>query len=209
MSGKSGSNLTPAPLGNAPAAPLRDRCLRNAERLRYGGDRASCRAEGLGDIHGCTLSGLMMERKPLRMTPAITPRTNPAAGGIQEMHAKVAKLRPLTKSEHALLDRLGAALASAGMSWGAAAKICGKSENLGNQWSSRRSCPVQRDVETIASHLGVRMSWLLSGDEPTEQTQARTARELELLQTLREMPEDQQRAAIGAVKAIRDSFTKK
>ncbi len=125
------------------------------------------------------------------------------------MLKKQAKLRPLKQSEFNLLDRLESALTAAGMKWGEAAKICGKSANLGNQWSSRRSCPVQRDVDTLAQRLGVRMSWLLSGDEPTEQTQARTARELEMLQTLRDMPEDQQRAAIAATKAIRDSITKK
>jgi hypothetical protein len=119
------------------------------------------------------------------------------------------KVRVLTAPERMLLDRLGIVLNQKGLAWADAAKAVGKSANLGNQWSTRRSCPVQRDVYTLARWLDVEMGWLLSGDEPSEQTTARTKTELEMLLTIRDMPEDQQRAAIASVRAMRDILTKR
>lgn len=194
---------------NAADPPLRDGGLRDIEG---GGNRRHAPTnspKGENRVHALTLSRVMVERKPLRMTRTHRVCSNGLAGGIQAMPAKHSKLRPLTSSELALLDWLQEALGKAGVSWGEAALLCGKSANLGNQWSTRRSCPVQRDVETIAQRLGIRMAWLLTGDEPSEETQARTIRELEVLRTLRDMPDDQQRAALAAIRAIKDTLTKK
>lgn len=194
---------------NAARPPLRDGGLRDIQSCGDSGHASTHCPEGDNGVHAATLSRLMAERKPLRVTRTHGVCSNGVASGIQAMPAKQPKLRPLTPSELALLDRLQDALGRADVGWGEAALMCGKSANLGNQWSTRRSCPVQRDVETIAQRLGIRMAWLLTGDEPGEETQARTIRELEVLRTLRDMPEDQQRAALAAIRAIKDALTKK
>lgn len=121
----------------------------------------------------------------------------------------MSKNRELTDRERQALDRLGAALNQQGMSWQQASTHVGKSANLGNQWSSRRAFPQERDLYTLAQHLGVTMGWLLTGEEPTAETTAITATEREMLAALRQLPPDMQRVVLAQVEAAAHQITKK
>lgn len=121
----------------------------------------------------------------------------------------MAKTRALTDKERTILDRIEIVITKQGTSWSALARMVGKSENLGSQWSGRRACPVQRDIMTIAAGLGIDMAWLLTGDEPAEVRQAQTETELALLNAIRALPVEQQEAVLAGAQAMRDRLTKR
>lgn len=119
------------------------------------------------------------------------------------------KTRILTAKERLILDRIETVINKQGLAWSALSKMVGKSENLGSQWSSRRACPVQRDIVTIASALGIDMAWLLTGNEPAELRLAQTETELALLNAIRALPVEQQEAVLAGAQAMRDRLNKK
>lgn len=119
------------------------------------------------------------------------------------------KTRQLTDKERLILDRIEGVIIRKEVSWAALSRLVGKSDNLGSQWSSRRACPVQRDIQTIASWLGIDMAWLLTGNEPAEVRQAQTETELALLAAIRALPVEQQEAVLAGAQAMRDRLTKK
>jgi transcriptional regulator with XRE-family HTH domain len=121
----------------------------------------------------------------------------------------MSKNREITAREREVLDRLAVVLQKAGTSWAAAAKIAGRSEALGAQWSGRRSFPREEALYRIAQHLGVAMGWLLTGDEPSAETLAMTETERAMLKALRELAPDAQRAAVAQITALATNLTKK
>jgi transcriptional regulator with XRE-family HTH domain len=120
----------------------------------------------------------------------------------------MAKTRPLTRREHEILDRLGSLLQERGLSWAAASRLAGKSDNLGNQWSSRRSFPREAQLHRLSEELGIAMGWLLTGDEPSAETMAVTEAEKQALAALRRLSPEGQRIALAQMAALAAGLTK-
>jgi transcriptional regulator with XRE-family HTH domain len=122
---------------------------------------------------------------------------------------RMAKNRALSIREGEILDRLALKLRDAGVSWSKAARLAGKSDNLGSQWSGRRAFPTEAALYAISKGLGVSMGWLLTGSEPGAETTAVTETEREALALLRDLPPELQRALLAQGQALRDSMAKK
>ena len=123
--------------------------------------------------------------------------------------AKMGTPRPLTARELAVMDRIEKMLRDRGSNWSQLARSVGKTTGSASQWSGRRSFPREQTLYAIAQQLGVGMGWLLSGDEPQERRLAQTATEQALLDALREMSPDEQRALLAAAQGIKGSLSKK
>jgi transcriptional regulator with XRE-family HTH domain len=121
----------------------------------------------------------------------------------------VAKNRILSDREQAILDRLAVELNKAGVSWSKAARMAGKSDNLGSQWSGRRAFPTEAALYEITKGLGVSMGWLLTGSEPGADTTAVTEAEKKAIAIMRELPPELQHALLALGEALRDSMAEK
>ena len=121
----------------------------------------------------------------------------------------MAKQRDLTAREKAVLDRVAEKLTVLGWSWSELARRVGKTTSSASQWSGKRSFPRENVLYMISRELGVDMGWLLTGDEGGERRLAQTETELRLLELLRQMAPDEQRAVIAAATGIKGSLTKK
>lgn len=119
------------------------------------------------------------------------------------------KPRPLTDRELAVMDRLERLLRDRGLNWSQMARAVGKTTGSASQWSGRRSFPREQTLYAIAQWLGVGMGWLLSGDEPQERRLAQTTNEQALLDALRAMSPDEQKALLAAAQGIKGSLSKK
>jgi transcriptional regulator with XRE-family HTH domain len=117
------------------------------------------------------------------------------------------KLRELTAREHKILDRLGGVLQEQNVSWSDAARRAGKSGNLGNQWSSRRSFPKEEALHRLCGELGITMGWLLTGAEPNADVMAMTQAEKEALAAFRALSPQGQQIAIAQIEALRAALT--
>jgi len=121
----------------------------------------------------------------------------------------MAKQRDLMEREKAVLDRVAEKLTVLGWSWSELARRVGKTTSSASQWSGKRSFPRENVLYMISRELGVDMGWLLTGDEGGERRLAQTETELRLLELLRQMAPDEQRAVIAAATGIKGSLTKK
>jgi transcriptional regulator with XRE-family HTH domain len=121
----------------------------------------------------------------------------------------MAKQRTITERERAALDRVKQCLDRQGLNWSDLARSVGKTASSASQWSGKRSFPRENVLFMMARHLGVDMGWLLTGDEPNERRLAQTEAELRLLDLVRQMSPDEQRALLAAAHGIKGSLTKK
>jgi transcriptional regulator with XRE-family HTH domain len=117
--------------------------------------------------------------------------------------------RTLTPRELAIMDRIEARIKSAGISWATLALDVGKTKSSGSQWSGRRSFPREESLYRIAQRLGVEMGYLLTGDQPGEQTRAQTVNEKALLELTRELSPAEQQALLAVARSLKGSLTKK
>lgn len=121
----------------------------------------------------------------------------------------MAKQRPLTPRELAVMDRIEHKLVINGSNWSKLAVAVGKTTSSASQWSGRRSFPRESVLCVIARELGVPMGWLLTGDEPDEKRKAQTEDEVTLLALFREMSPAERAALLAAGRGLKGSVTKK
>lgn len=120
-----------------------------------------------------------------------------------------AKQRPVSPKESQVLDRIRARLAELGMTWAQLAVAVGRSKNLGHQWSAGNSFPPHRLQPAIAEALKMPRAWLLTGNEPEEETKAQTVLQAEVLKLMLSMTPEQQKALMAAARGIATHMDKK
>ena len=119
------------------------------------------------------------------------------------------KQRPVSEKERAVLDRIRVRLDELEMTWAQLAIAVGRSSNLGHQWSGGRSFPPHRLHGPITEALRMPRSWLLTGDEPDEETKAQTVQQGEVLKLMLSMTPEQQEALVAAARGIAAHMEKK
>lgn len=87
--------------------------------------------------------------------------------------------------------------------------MVGVTDNAITQYETGRSVPRPKRLEALAAALGVSVTWLLTGDDPSELAKAQTEIELEALKLLREVPMDRQPLILAALRGMAASVAKK
>jgi transcriptional regulator with XRE-family HTH domain len=114
----------------------------------------------------------------------------------------MSKTRELSTRETEILQRISALLDSKRLSWAELARRVGKSAASGSQWSGYRVFPTEATLHKIAGALGVGFGWLLTGVESSQ-----TVAEVEALLLIRSMSAEEQRAALAALRGIKEFMT--
>lgn len=89
------------------------------------------------------------------------------------------------------------------------ASMVGVTENAITQYESGRASPRPYRIEALAQMLGVTATFLLTGNEPDQLVRAQTSPELEALEIIRDIPLEQQPAALAALRGIAQAYRKK
>jgi transcriptional regulator with XRE-family HTH domain len=109
------------------------------------------------------------------------------------------KTRPLSTREVEILQRISTLLNGKCLSWAELARRVGKSAASGSQWSGHRVFPTEASLHKIANALDVGAGWLLTGIES-----AQSVAEVEALLLVRLMSAEEQRAALAALRGIKE-----
>ncbi len=105
--------------------------------------------------------------------------------------------------------RIRAARDKMGYSQDELAHLLSVTKGAVGQWEIGAGTPKPQKFEQIAEVLGVGARWLLTGKEPDDAVRAVTKAEADALAVLRDLPVQQQTAALAILRAFRDGITKK